>query len=468
MLINNGAEFPTTFEFKRRGTLMRKKLLLIQPVVKAYRERADIAFPTEPLALEILAGLTPRDWEVHIIDERLEALQLEHPEEADLVGLTSYTSTAPRAYEIAGAYKRNGIPTIMGGIHATMLPEEALCYVDTVVSGEAEEIWGKVIADFEAKNLRRIYYGNNPDLKKMPKPRRDIFPSHYHYPGAAIQTGRGCPHNCEFCAVTGFNGYRRRNFPIEDVLNEFEALPQTFVAFLDDNLIGYNKNDIEYAISLFKGITQRGIKKLWTTQTSFHIAQNDVLKYAAKSGCTLVSIGIEAENTEALKEMNKTLNLKVFGKEKYNDLFSLIHQYGIAIDGGFIYGLDSDTPKKLKKRTDFIIDSDLDIGRISPLTPLPGTRLFKRFKDEGRLLYTKFPADWEFYDLQRIVFKPASMKPEELTELVGEGKKLIYSDEIIENKYQKTLKATDEVTAHIVKSFNLGYLRIARILGIIT
>ncbi|MCG8640175.1 MAG: B12-binding domain-containing radical SAM protein [Desulfobacterales bacterium] len=446
---------------------MRKKLLLIQPVVEAYRERPDISFPTEPLALEIIAGLTPADWEIQVIDERLEALKTEDPEEADLVGLTAYTSTAPRAYEIAGTYKKRGIPVVMGGVHATVLPEEALDYVDTVVTGEAENIWGKVISDFEARDMQRVYNGGNPDLTTMPKPRRDVIPSHYHYPGSAIQTGRGCPHNCDFCAVTGFNGFRRRKFPLEEALEEFEAIPQSVVAFLDDNLIGYSKKDIDYALGLFRGIIDRGIKKIWWTQTSFHIAQHEILKYAAKSGCRMVSIGIEAENPAALREMNKKLNLKLVNNAQYEDLFALMHEYGVAVDGGFIYGLDADTPETLERRTDFIINSDLDIGRISPLTPLPGTRLFERMRKEGRLIHTNFPDDWELYDLQNIVFKPASMEPEELTEIVGESKKQVYSEAVIEEKFQRTRKNTDEVTAHMVKSFNLGYLRIARILGII-
>ncbi|MCG8640174.1 MAG: B12-binding domain-containing radical SAM protein [Desulfobacterales bacterium] len=436
---------------------MRKKLLLIQPVVKAYRGRADIGFPTEPMALEIIAGLTPQDWEIQIIDERLEALNLDDPAEADLVGLTAYTSTAPRAYEISGTYKKRGIPVVMGGVHASMLTQEALNYVDTVVTGEAEGIWFRVIADFEAKEMQRLYHGGTPDLKEMPTPRRDVLPSHYQYHISALQTGRGCPHNCEFCAVTSFNGYRRRKFPVEQALDAFEAIPHRIVGFLDDNLIGHSKKDVEYAKTLFRGIIERGIKKTWVSPSSFNIAQKELLTLAAKSGCKLITIGIEAEDPDALKVMNKTLNLKMVATAKYEDLFALMHQYGIAVDGGFIYGLDTDTPEKLQRRTDYMINSNLDIGRISPLTPLPGTRLFKRMKKEGRLIHTNFPDDWELYDLQKVVFKPALMKAEALSEIVEESKKAIYSEEIIEKKFQRTLNATDSFTAHMVKSFNLGY-----------
>ncbi|MCG8640176.1 MAG: B12-binding domain-containing radical SAM protein [Desulfobacterales bacterium] len=444
---------------------MRKKLLLIQPTIKQYRGKSDLSHPNEPLALEIIAGLTPKDWEIQIIDEHIEAIRLEDPEEADLVGLTAYTSTAPRAYEIAEVYKRRGIPVVMGGIHASMLTQEALNFAHTVVTGEVEGIWGEIIADFEAKEMQRVYNGGYPDLKKLPTPRRDLLPSHYRYSAGTIQTGRGCPHNCEFCSVTLFNGFRYRKTPIDEILDALETIPQKIVLFLDDNLIGYGKRDMEYAIKLFQGINERGIDKIFSVQSSFKFAQEKVLKSASESGCRLVNIGIEAEDTAALKEMNKRLNLKLVNNANYEDLFALIHQYGIAIDGNFIYGLDADTPEKIRKRTDFIMDSDLDMMRISPLTPLPGTRLFKKLKQEGRLLYTNFPEDWEHYDLQKVAFKPALMKPDELTDLVRESKALIYSEESIERRFQKTLTVTDDVTAYMVKAFNLGYRHVSRVLG---
>jgi radical SAM superfamily enzyme YgiQ (UPF0313 family) len=449
------------FDYQGQGerTQMRKKLLLIQPVAKSLRGKTDNAFLAEPLALQIIAGLTPNDWEITIIDERMEdRLNIFDIEEADLVGITSYTCTAPRAYEIADSYRKRGTPVVMGGIHASILPEEALKYVDTVVTGEAESIWGKVIADFEANDMQRIYNGGLSDLNRMPKLRRDVLPSHYQ-PYYSIQTGRGCPHDCEFCSVTIFNGFQRRKFPLEEVLKEFKAIPHKVVLIADDNLVGHSKKDIDYAIGLFQGIIESGMNKMWTAQTSLNIAQDKVLRYASKSGCKIVSIGIEAEDTHALQEMNKTLNLNVLGKTKYDDIFALIHQYGIIVDGSFIYGLDTDTPEKLWRRTDFIINSDLDVARTSSITPLPGTRLFNRMKDEGRILYTNFPEDWELYDLEHVVIKPASMKPEELSEIFQETKRLIYSDKVLENKCQKILKATDEFTAYLLKSQYLGYQR---------
>lgn len=427
--------------------------------MSVYREKSGQARPNEPLALEIIAGLTPKEWEIQIIDEQFETLQLENPEEADLVGLTSFTSTAPRAYEIADSYKRKGIPTVMGGIHASMLPEEALKYVNTVVIGEAENIWRRVIADFEAKDMKRVYNAGYYDLKKISRPRRDILPPHYRYSAGTLQTGRGCPNDCLFCSVTLFNGFRYRKTPIENVLDELEKIHQKIVLFLDDNLIGYSKKDKEYAIRLFQGINERGLKKILSVQSAFNFAQEEVLKYASMSGCKIVNIGIEAEDPAALKEINKRLNLKIV--DKYASLFDLIHQYGIAVDGNFIYGLDTDTPESLRRRTEFIIDSDLDMMRISPLTPLPGTRLFKYLQKEGRLIYTNFPDDWKHYDIQKVAFKPALMKPEKLTELIRESKMVIYSEENIENRFRKTLNATDEVTAYMLKAFNTSYRRIS-------
>jgi radical SAM superfamily enzyme YgiQ (UPF0313 family) len=437
---------------------MRKKLLLIQPVIREYKGKPNVGFPAEPMALQIIAGLTPKDWEIKIIDERMDTrTDILESEEADLVGLTSYTSTAPRAYEIASFYRKKGIPVVMGGAHATIMPQEVLEYVDTVVTGEAEGIWGTVIADFEAKNMQRIYNGLRSDLNKRPTPRRDVIPADYKYPALTIQIGRGCPHNCDFCSVTILNGSRRRRFPLEETLDELEAIPHKVVVFLDDNMIGYSKKDKEYAIKLLQGINERGINKIMIAQTSLYVAQDDILRYAEKSGIKMLSVGIEAEDIDALKQMNKTLNLKLVNNAKYEDLFSLIHQHGMSVDAGFIYGLDTDTPEKLRKRTDFIINSGVDIGRISPLTPLPGTRLFERMRKERRLLYTNFPEDWKLYDLQHIVFKPALMKPEELDIITAESKGLIFSKEVIEKKYKQTLKATCNMIAYMSKSFNTTY-----------
>src|SRR5690554_540068 len=210
---------------------MKKRLVLINPsnpckigltVNKSSR------FP--PLGLGIIAALTPEDWDIKIIDENFNTFKYE---DADLVGITAFTSSVVRAYEIAKEYRKKNIPTIIGGIHASMLPDEAIQYVDTVVIGEAEGVWHQVISDFENGKLQRIYQGEvigGETVHAIPKARHDLF--HHGYMFGAVQTARGCPMDCEFCSVTQFNGYKYRQRPIDDVLDELESIPQKMVFFV--------------------------------------------------------------------------------------------------------------------------------------------------------------------------------------------------------------------------------------------
>jgi radical SAM superfamily enzyme YgiQ (UPF0313 family) len=418
-----------------------RKLLLINPVNPhriGLTVNVSSRFP--PLGLGIVAALTPDTWEIEIIDENFEPFCYK---EADLVGLTAFTSAVTRAYKIAGLYREKGIPTVLGGIHASTQPEEALQYVDCVVVGEAESVWRRVISDCEAGTMKRVYTGAQQDLKEMPQPRRDLF--HPGYLFGSIQTARGCPMDCEFCSVTSFNGRRYRQRPVEDVLDELETIPQDKVFFVDDNIIGYSKEAAERAITLFKGIINRGIKKDWFCQASMNVGSNqDVLTYAAQSGCRIVFLGVEAENIDALHEVNKNVNVKLH--DTYEETFYRINNNGIAVLGSFIYGMDSDTPEALDRRTDYILKSGVDVMQVTYLTPLPGTRLFERLRTEGRLLYTDFPADWDHYDMTEVTHQPRLMSPPELAETMSTSVNRLYSRRSLMRKFFKTVRATKSFT----------------------
>ena len=422
---------------------MGKRLVLINPVnPRRVGLTASLSSRFPPLALGVVAALTPGDWEIEIVDENFEPFAFR---EADLVGLTAFTVAATRAYEIAARYRERGIPTVLGGIHASMLPEEALQYVDTVVVGEAERVWPKVISDFEAGAMRRVYRAEWPDLTGMPCARRDLFHPAYKY--ASIQTARGCPLDCEFCSVTAFNGHRYRTRPVADVLDELETIPQKVVFFVDDNIIGYGERGAERALALFQGMIERGIKKDWLCQASMGFADNDdVLEYAGRSGCRMVFLGVEAENPEALEEMNKKLNIRMT-REGYEETFRRIHRHGIAVLGSFIYGMDSDTPETMSRRTDYILEGGVDAVQTTCLTPLPGTRLFKRLEDEGRLLYTDFPRDWDHYDMLEVAHRPLLLTADELAIFGLRSMRRAYDRRAIVRKFVKTLRATRSLTA---------------------
>jgi radical SAM superfamily enzyme YgiQ (UPF0313 family) len=421
---------------------MARKLLLVNPVSPrpvGLASNPISQFP--PLGLGIVAALTPAHWDVEIADENFERFQ---PRDASLVGLTAFTSSATRAYEIAGACRERGVSTVLGGIHASMLPEEALRYVDAVVIGEAEGAWPKVIADFEAGDMQRTYRVDSQNLKGLPKPRRDLFNPSYAF--GTIQTSRGCPMDCDFCSVSVFNGRHYRHRPVEEVLDELETIPQKRLFIVDDNIVGYGKRALERALALFRGIVARGIKKEWICQASLNFADDEeLLEQAARAGCRVVFIGVEAESADALAEVNKRTNLKL-GVGAYEEAFRRIRRHGMAVLGAFIYGMDSDTPEALRRRTEYIANSAVDIIQITYLTALPGTRLFDRLQNEGRLLYTNFPADWERYHMVEATHRPLSMEPHEILDVLREGNHLLYSRRSILRRFLKTWRATGSLT----------------------
>jgi radical SAM superfamily enzyme YgiQ (UPF0313 family) len=434
--------------------MRKRRLVLINPVNP---QRSGLAinrssrFP--PIGLGIIAALTPSDWEIRLIDENWEPFSYA---DGDLVGITAFTASANRAYQIASAYRNKGVPVIMGGIHASTCPEESLRFVDAVVQGEAEAVWPRVLDDFDARRLEQRYEGGWPDLKDMPWPRRDLF--HPGYMFSSIQTSRGCPMDCDFCSVTAFNGRRYRRRPPEEVVDELASINKKLIFFIDDNITGYNKESRDQALQIFKGMVKHNMNKWWMCQASLNFADDDeVIFWAGKAGCKMVVLGLEAEEADILKRVHKYLNIKK-GFSYYKEAFRRIHRAGIAVVGAFIFGMDGDTPAILRRRANYVIKSPVDVMQTTYLTPLPGTRLFERLEKEGRLLFTDFPGDWDHYDMTEVTHRPDKLSPGQLSRIMQALSQQMHSWPVQLSKALFTFYRTrDPVAASFAFYSNLNY-----------
>jgi radical SAM superfamily enzyme YgiQ (UPF0313 family) len=389
------------------------RLLLINPfnTHKGLGNVRATAFP--PLNLPYIAAITPNHYHIEVLDENIEPFEYR---EADIVGITAYTATVNRAYEIAQIYREKGIPTVMGGIHVSMMPEEALNYCDTVVIGEAESIWPKVLEDFEAGKLQKQYKGEWIDLANLPFPRRDILRNPY-YQWGSIQTSRGCPMNCTFCSVTAFNGRRFRRRPLDAVIEELEQIPQKRILLVDDNIIGHGRQDLEWTHAFFSRILEKGIKKIFFAQSSILFGEDlELIRIASRAGLKIVFIGMESINPKTLQSYGKSINLKRLQQNRYQELITRIRKEGIAFLGAFVLGSDEDNLSVFHSTLKFIKSSHIDVLQITKPTPLPGTQLRKMLQKEKRLFKQDLPKAWNDYRFSRLHFKPVHMSIEEVYE----------------------------------------------------
>jgi len=383
------------------------KIGLIAPAWDMIRgKKQSRIFLLAPLTFPVLAALTPEDIEVRIIDERLEPVP--HDADFDLVGLTFVTAFAPPAYEVADRFRARGVKVVVGGPHASIFPDEALLHSDSVVVGEAEEVWGRLIEDFRADRLKSIYRSEQlPSLDKFPRPRLDLVPEGFTFRNSTMAS-RGCPFRCDFCFTNAVNQYRQRFRPIFEVVKDIEAMngnrfQRNHFVFWDDNFTG----NISYTKELCRAIAPFG--KKWGAAASTSIADDDeILSLLEKSGCIGLFIGLESVNSASLKQAHKYHNRV----EKYRTLVKKLHDCGITLTGAFVFGFDQDDPTVFDRTMDLAIKIGLDCITPAILTPLPGTPLYDRMKKEGRII----DDNWAHYDYQHVVFKPENFTPDQLYE----------------------------------------------------
>lgn len=367
------------------------------------------------LGATTLAALTPSDITVTIEDENVQ--DIDFCSGTDVVAITIMTPLATRGYEIADRFRQKGAKVILGGFHATWMPDEAGAHADAVVVGEAEHIWGQVMDDVrQGRLLKRYTAPEVADLRGLPVPRRDLLKKDGYFFINTLQTTRGCPFDCDFCSVTSFYGRTYRSRPLDEIEKELGTISggANFIFFVDDNITG---NPV-HAKKLFELMKRQPFK--WVSQTSITFAENpDLLRLARESGCYGMFIGFETLTQEGLDSLNKKFNKA----EKYAELIRRIHDHGIGIQGSFIFGYDWDTKASFETVVDFAEKTKLDSVLFTILTPYPGTRVFSRMREEGRILTT----DWSQYDMAHVVYQPKNMTPEELQEGYLHANRSFYS-----------------------------------------
>ncbi len=380
------------------------RIALVSPRGPLYRHGSGIWKKTmryAPLTLTTLAALIPDDVpaEVTLIDEGIE--DIAPGIEADLVGISAITGTAPRAYELADRFRARGLPVVLGGVHPTLVPGEAQAHADSVVVGYAEDTWPQLLRDFRAGRMQPRY-GPTPNLSLAGRPhaRRDLLPQGLFTQSHTLEATRGCHHACTFCVVpSAWGGPMQR--PVAEVIDDVRQMGAKKLLFLDLNLIA----DVAYAKALFEALIPLNLT--WGgLATTLIVRDAELLDLAARSGCRALLIGFESLSPDVLGESRKRFNRH----QDYRTVIDTLHDRGIAIMGCFVFGFDHDTPEVFAETAAFVHDANIDLPRFAILTPFPGTPLYRRLDAEGRILTT----DWSLYDAQHVVFRPAQMSPDAL------------------------------------------------------
>jgi len=416
----------------------QRKLLLVDPYPRENpyhlgpSERKAIWFPK--LSLPAIAAYTPEHWEIEIQDEAVREIDLDYP--ADMVGISVMTCYAPRAYQLADEFRKRGVPVVLGGVHPTYCAEEALQHCDAIVTGEAEESWPRLVADFEAGHMQRHYKMEQfPPLDHYKPPRVDLLSEDAYMTRQCTFTTRGCHFDCEFCSVSPFNGKSTRRRPVAEVVAEIQRVKGwvceelvgrmgrssmlealkiaakirfgiedgSIFAFVDD----LHNSNRAYCRELWAALKPLNIK--WGCQSTLFLGDDaEMVKLAAESGCVSVFVGMESIFEESLGETHKPFN-KV---KKFEEEIRMFHDHGIMVNPGIVFGFDNDDESVFERTVEFLIKNHCELAYFNVLTPLPGTPLHARYEAAGRI----FDRNWAHYDGKHVTFRPTRMTPEQLQE----------------------------------------------------
>jgi len=383
----------------------KPRLVLIHPAQDidrlGSRRRRKSSVPK--LNLPLLAARADDRFDVSIVDECIE--DIDFSIQPDLVGITVITQVAHRAFEIADRYRRRGVKVVLGGFHVSFFPDEAAPHADALVIGEAEGAWDELLKDFTDGAMKQRYQTDTPHpLSGLPRPRLELLKKDGYSTPNVIETARGCPHACTFCAVSLFWGRKFRFRPVDEVIDEIRAMPPGDIVFVDDNIVGSPRR----AKELFQAMIP--LKRCWYSQSDLKMAKDpELLELAARSGCKWLFIGLESVDAANLEDVAKP---KVNDVSDYAHSIARLRGAGIKVLGSFILGLDHDDLDVFDRTLQFCLDNRLEAANFYIFTPLPFTELFRQMDREGRILHR----DWSRYDMNHVVFRPMKMTPEELLE----------------------------------------------------
>jgi radical SAM superfamily enzyme YgiQ (UPF0313 family) len=385
----------------------------------------------EPLSIATLASQIPDHIERAFYDDRIEEIPYDEP--TDLVAISVETYTARRSYQIAQAFRKRGAKIVIGGYHPSLVPGEAEEFADAVVLGEAENVWPELLKDAEKGQLKKVYKSESrPALDKI-RPDRSILKGKKYLPIGLVEAGRGCKFSCDFCSITSFYNHSYNYRPTKDVVAEMEACNQKMYFLVDDNVVA----DFNRAKELFKAIAP--LKTTWFSQGTLNVAKDtELLGLMQKSGCGAMLIGFESLSPVVLRAMNKSFNIQM-GSIK--DLIARIHDHGIRIYATFVFGYDHDSPDLFQRTLDFAMEQKFFLAAFNHLQPFPGTPLYQRMKDDGRMLYDKWWLE-PGVNFGSIIFQPKIMSPMQLYEKLMDMRRSYYS-------YMGILKRSTQLKANI-------------------
>ncbi|UCE73884.1 MAG: B12-binding domain-containing radical SAM protein [Methanomassiliicoccales archaeon] len=380
---------------------MPLKVLLLQPTNEV--QSGDRLVP--PLWASVLSSLTPEKYEVDFLHSGFEKPTEKKLANYDLVGISVLTTMANDAYRVGDMCRKLGVKCVMGGIHVFLFPEEARLHCDSVMMGEAEYTWHRILEDAESNSLKPYYEGSLTRPEDFPIPDLSIYKKYKFFTTKLAEIVRGCPHNCRFCGATMYSGKKYRYKQVDNLVAEIKSWEKSgrIAHFTNTNLIASPKKTKE----IMDRIKEFNLR--WWSPCSVDILDHeDLIKAVADSGCMVLQFGFDSLSAETLKSMNKQFNIK----RDYRTLIKKCHDYGIEVSGSFIFGWDTDNKDVFKETVDFVLDADIDMPVFFPLTPFPGTDIYETFKAQGRIL----THDWSKYNWNTCVYKPKNMTGEELLE----------------------------------------------------